>query len=382
MRRDDDLERWLLGNYRARSAAQAEQWQANNHESLNKLESFLDNPPPKKVNMADYTGIWGYWYSTPLPVTDLDRAQALYYRVVMKGGPGSQIVQEGLLGMIAATDDPDSIPFWLALLDFDSLRDAGKKRDNFRRQRWIFGLAALARLAVQWDEPSIYEPLVGVTRHPNPEIRERAVEYLGQCYLMTRRALPPDLVELLNDVATQDSAFAARYHARSMLRQADLPVPVDYPDGVYVFTIWFTWAKDISRTIEVKSSQTLADLQVAFQRAIDWDNDHFYAFFMNGDEGDRRFAITGADIEMFDMEDDDVQLQADKVAIGSLGLSLGHRFLYLFDYGDQHLFEVELTALRNEPYPNGPTRHYPHLVVSQGDAPPQYPDWKDYELWE
>ena len=28
------------------------------------------------------------------------------------------------------------------------------------------------------------------------------------------------------------------------------------------------------------------------------------------------------------------------------------------------------------------SRTYPRLVDSQGEAPPQYPDWDDDEIWE
>lgn len=64
-----------------------------------------------------------------------------------------------------------------------------------------------------------------------------------------------------------------RFQARSVLRTAGQPVPMDNPGGVYAFKAKFVWAKRIYRTIELRSEQTLDDLHYAIQRAIKWDAD-------------------------------------------------------------------------------------------------------------
>jgi hypothetical protein len=378
MRPYDHLDTWLLTAKFDRNPEYLEAGQARDHKSLNKLAEFLDNAPRKKANMYDETGIWEFWQALPLRESaDLPRAQTLYYRVVERGGPGSNLVQEGLLGLICATENPTSIPFWIEMLDFKS----PKKRDNFRQQRRQYALAALARLAVRYDEVNAYEALTQATSHADAAIREQAVDYLGRCYQLNDRPLPPNLVELLTNIASQDDTFEPRFQARAVLRRAGLPLPTGYRHMVYGFVVKFKWDKHIRRVIEIRSEQTLADLQAAIQQSIGWDNDHLYTFYMSGDEADRRFAINASDYGGWGDADDDYLPPANEVTIGELGLRKGDTFLYLFDYGDRHLFTIQLGATITVPSGKLPPHTYPRLVDSRGEAPPQYPGWDDNEIW-
>ena len=58
----------------------------------------------------------------------------------------------------------------------------------------------------------------------------------------------------------------------------------------------------------------------------------------------------------------------DQAVIGELGLVKGHKFLYYFDYGDSHEFEVKVVGI----YPEAEPGKYPRVVKSVGEAPPQY----------
>jgi len=381
MRPYDKLDAWLLSITKFhRSPEYLKVGQARDHESLNKLTQFLDRPPRKKANMYDETGIWEFWQALPLrEAADLARAQTLYYRVVERGGRGSNLVQEGLLGLICATENPTSIPFWVEMLDFKS----PKKRDNFRPQRRQYALAALARLAVRTDETRAYEALIQATGHGEAAVREQAVDYLGRAYRLNDRPLPPHLVELLTNIASQDDVFTPRFQARIVLHQAGLSVPQDDPNTVYQFEVNFRWSKDVRRVIGIRSEQTLADLQAAIQQSIDWDNDHLYTFYLSGDEGDRRFAINapGYDDGWGDAVEDRLP-PASEITIGELGLRTGDSFLYLFDYGDRHLFTLKLRAATAMLPEQLQARSYPRLVESRGEAPPQYPTWDDDEIWD
>lgn len=82
----------------------------------------------------------------------------------------------------------------------------------------------------------------------------------------------------------------------------------------------------------------------------------------------------------------DSALHTHQVEIGRLELEPGRRFLYLFDYGDNHEFDVTLREI-NVRTASG---NYPKIVGSQGDAPQQYPDydeetgemsWNPYAHW-
>ncbi len=69
------------------------------------------------------------------------------------------------------------------------------------------------------------------------------------------------------------------------------------------------------------------------------------------------------------------------MALGQLGLRVGHTLLYYFDYGDDHMFDVALVAIQPQAEPGD----YPRLVESEGKTPPQYDgddDDDDDEVWE
>lgn len=53
----------------------------------------------------------------------------------------------------------------------------------------------------------------------------------------------------------------------------------------------------------------------------------------------------------------------------------GKKMLFLFDYGDEWRFIVELKTIQ----PAEPRARYPKVVESVGEAPEQYPDWDEEE---
>jgi hypothetical protein len=59
---------------------------------------------------------------------------------------------------------------------------------------------------------------------------------------------------------------------------------------------------------------------------------------------------------------------SDKAIIGDLGLLRKHKFLYLFDYGDCHQFEVEVVDIQEK----AGRRQYPYVVEKRGESPAQY----------
>ena len=70
--------------------------------------------------------------------------------------------------------------------------------------------------------------------------------------------------------------------------------------------------------------------------------------------------------------------------ISSLPFRMKQRFLYLYDYGDQHEFDVQIIATSADT----PRGRYPKIVERHGKMPPQYPDWdeededSDEDEWE
>jgi hypothetical protein len=60
-----------------------------------------------------------------------------------------------------------------------------------------------------------------------------------------------------------------------------------------------------------------------------------------------------------------------------LNWRLEQRFLYLFDYGDEHRFEVQLLAIN----PAAAKGKYPRIVEQHGENPSQYGWDEEDEEW-
>ena len=116
------------------------------------------------------------------------------------------------------------------------------------------------------------------------------------------------------------------------------------------------------RDIEIAADQTLEDLHLMIQQVFDWNDDHLYSFFMNGRAHDQASEIGSPWSE--------TARHTQQVTLGSLDLAPHARFLYYFDYGDSHEFDVQVRQIN----PAAPQGNYPCLVAQHGQAPPQYPD--------
>jgi hypothetical protein len=360
-------------------------------KALKALPPLLDASASDKRLDLGTSGMLPFTAPVPLSPGELLRAQELYRRVVRQGGFHSQWVQEGLLGFMAATADPGSIPFWQEMLEL------ARPRDTFATKRKVFALAALAYIAIRHELPAAYDALHQVARHPDPNLRSLAVYYLAHAYLQIDHPPTFEAGTELVDIAVKDPAFAPRFQARAMFRAAGLPTIMDVPEGVFAFKVKFMWDKKIYRVIEMRSKHTLADLHRAIQQAIKWDDDHLYSFHMGGKLDDPRYEIQCAAAHAFtfgrlplfldfvempegldtdDEEDEEGEaggLVAEDAVLGELGLVLKHKFIYQFDYGDDHQFEVEVVDIK----PKAERGKYPRVIQSQGEAPPQYEMWDD-----
>lgn len=156
----------------------------------------------------------------------------------------------------------------------------------------------------------------------------------------------------------------------------------------YIFKVKLRYDKRIWRKIEILGSQTLNDLHMAIQEAFNFDADHLYSFFMSGkawDLSNFEYHHPEADggpagvrmramILFFQGSRPEPRLPATRMRIESLSLKPKQKFLYLFDYGDEWLFEVEFLK-------EGSSEKalYPRIIDSRGEAPQQYQDWDEEE---
>jgi hypothetical protein len=148
------------------------------------------------------------------------------------------------------------------------------------------------------------------------------------------------------------------------------PEPRSGTSRTLVLRVSYRYQPDFWREIEIADDQYLSDLHLAIQRALSWDNDHLYSFYTGKRPYDSRTEIgsPGAD----------TRRRADKVTIGDLELRTRQKFLYLFDFGDDHLFDIQVMKIN----PKAPPGVYPRVVGQQGDRLVQYEgeeDWDDEE---
>ena len=67
---------------------------------------------------------------------------------------------------------------------------------------------------------------------------------------------------------------------------------------------------------------------------------------------------------------------AAKTKIDGLGLKVGQKFRYIFDFGDSWWHEIKVEQTDGEVEKG----RYPRIIEKHRDSPPQYPDWEeDYE---
>jgi len=130
-----------------------------------------------------------------------------------------------------------------------------------------------------------------------------------------------------------------------------------FVEGTYIFKV--TLNKDLWRRIKISSDDTLLELHEAIQRAFNFDDDHLYAFFMDGKPWSE---------ERFVAPEDEEGPYVDEIRIGELGLFIGQKIMYLFDYGDEWRFSVKLEQITNEEHEIIRSE----IIKRKGENPKQY----------
>jgi hypothetical protein len=174
--------------------------------------------------------------------------------------------------------------------------------------------------------------------------------------------LDPDFVPIPQEREAPPDLPAA--YAQTGARRKPQPSRQGRKGPVKTFVLQLTMAGEpgFSRDIEIAEDQNLEDLHLAIQKTLDWDDDHLYSFFMGRRAYDPKTEI-GSPWS-------DSARHTHQVTLGSLGLKAKQKFLYLFDYGDSHLFTLQVLKIN----PQAPKGSYPKLVARAGRAPSQYFD--------
>ena len=127
------------------------------------------------------------------------------------------------------------------------------------------------------------------------------------------------------------------------------------------------------RDLELPSGASLEDLAAAVVSAFGFDLDHAFGFYSNlkGDyyRSEERYELF-ADLG----EASEGVRSVRRTKLGTAFPEVGKTMLFLFDYGDEWRFKVELIGLGRKE-----NAVYPRVLKRVGEAPPQYPGLEEDE---
>ena len=128
--------------------------------------------------------------------------------------------------------------------------------------------------------------------------------------------------------------------------------------------------KKILRKLQISESATLYKFAEAIVKAFGFDFDHCFGFY---NSFERNITKATSSFELFvdvgEAPETDINKPVKTTQLTQLFKNIGDKMLFLFDYGDDWRFSVELTEIK---------AHYdakikPAVIETIGKAPEQYP---------
>lgn len=118
------------------------------------------------------------------------------------------------------------------------------------------------------------------------------------------------------------------------------------------------------RHIRISGKSTLEELSNAILEAFEFDNDHLHAFFMSN----RAWENEGCYSSHYA---DDGCPDTNNCRLQFVGLEVGKKFLYIFDFGNEWHFQCKVLQVLDE------DTKAPEIVRKKGEPPVQYPEYDD-----
>jgi hypothetical protein len=135
----------------------------------------------------------------------------------------------------------------------------------------------------------------------------------------------------------------------------------------------------VSRTICLLGTHTLHDLHEVISVAFDRSDPHLYSFYFGArGRGVRSASAQGQEYSIASLvsprsEHPDPSVRsAARTTLDALGLRVGQRFKYLFDFGDQWWHEIQVVRVGMALVHGAKPR--PLILESHGESPRQYHD--------
>jgi hypothetical protein len=139
-----------------------------------------------------------------------------------------------------------------------------------------------------------------------------------------------------------------------------------------IHAVRVTYEREVYRDFEVRGSESLYNFAKAIVAAFDFDFDHAFGFFAGTTGNIWRSPVR---YELFaDMGvRDGAAKSVKRTKVEEAFPKPGSKMRFLFDYGDEWQFKVEVTAMR----PHQAGTKYPRVVKAVGEAPSQYGERDD-----
>ncbi len=123
---------------------------------------------------------------------------------------------------------------------------------------------------------------------------------------------------------------------------------------------------NVSHVVSLSGSSTLEELHHLIQDAFEFADDHLYGFFMdNCPYSEDAYYAPG----------DEEERCADEVTLDELSLKVGRKFLYIFDFGCDWNFTIQVQRIERVDH-----KPVPMILESHGQNPSQYGDEIDWEI--
>jgi hypothetical protein len=133
----------------------------------------------------------------------------------------------------------------------------------------------------------------------------------------------------------------------------------EFRDGTY--TLKVSLGKQWSSRIKIDGQSTFDELARGILHAVQFDSDHLYEFTF--------VSRIGTQLSIYHPYMDEGPCTAD-VKIGDIPLNIGTQFTFLFDFGDNWLFDIELEIYEETSFNKSVA-----IIDTKGEPPEQYPEW-------
>ncbi|OGJ22064.1 hypothetical protein A3K73_08640 [Candidatus Pacearchaeota archaeon RBG_13_36_9] len=128
------------------------------------------------------------------------------------------------------------------------------------------------------------------------------------------------------------------------------------------------FGREVSRKIELKDTDTLEDLQrVIITQSFKWTDLHLYSFFMDNKPYSKNTKMEYTNNPYPDIFNSQKPNSAD-TALKELALKNNQKFLFVFDFGDDHQFGIKVEGFGEAEA----GKEYPLILEEKGKAPRQY----------